>query len=154
MRSAAIILFSLTFNLSTNGQQIITDKLPEAFYALNTDTARMAFIAKAVTDSTDEGQLTHVYGWSKTGLALAEKNHNDTMQGIFLFYIAKAFTYHFNQYDSAIYYYKKVLPFFPDKMRKYNVFSVREIMERYYDLGNKDSSFVYVDSLKALIDTM
>ena len=39
-------------------------------------------------------------------------------------------------------------------MKKYNVYTVREIMDRYADMGNKDSSFSYLDKLKALIDTM
>ncbi|MBS1920864.1 MAG: tetratricopeptide repeat protein [Bacteroidetes bacterium] len=109
---------------------------------------------KAISDSLDEGQLNPVLEWSKAGLKMAEKNKVDSLKGIFLFDMGKAYTYKYNQYDTAIFYYKKVIPYFPDKMRKYNVFSVREIMERYADLGNKDSSFVYLNVLKALIDTM
>ncbi|HEY6063510.1 MAG TPA: histidine kinase, partial [Chitinophagaceae bacterium] len=78
----------------------------------------------------------------------------DTLKGIFLYDIGKAYTYQYNKYDSAIFYYKQVIPYFPDKRGKYNVYSVREIMDRYSDLGNKDSSFAYMDKLKALIDTM
>jgi tetratricopeptide (TPR) repeat protein len=114
----------------------------------------MCFLVKAINDSLDEDQLTHVYDWAKRGLALAGTNNADTMKGIFNFFIAKAFAYRYLKPDSAIVYYKKVLPYFPDKMKKYNVYSVREIMERYAEMGNKDSSFVYLDSLKALIDTM
>lgn len=127
---------------------------PPAYADLKTDTARMRFLVSAIQDSLDEGQLDPVLAWAKAGLSMAEKNNIDSMKGIFYYDIGKAYTYGYNKYDSAIYYYKKVLPFFPDKMRKYNVSSVREIMDRYADLGNKDSSFAYMDMLKALIDTM
>lgn len=127
---------------------------PLAYNNLQTDTAKMRFLVKAITDSLNEDQLTHVYDWARVGLRMAEINNADTMKGIFNFFIAKAFAYKYLKPDSAIVYYKKVLPYFPDKMKQYNVFSVREIMERYAECGNKDSSFVYLDSLKALIDTM
>ena len=127
---------------------------PLAYNNLQTDTAKMRFLVKAITDSLNEDQLTHVYDWARVGLSMAEINNADTMKGIFNFFIAKAFAYKYLKPDSAIVYYKKVLPYFPDKMKQYNVFSVREIMERYAEGGNKDSSFVYLDSLKALIDTL
>ena len=127
---------------------------PLAYNNLQTDTAKMRFLVKAITDSLNEDRLTHVYDWARVGLSMAEINNADTMKGIFNFFIAKAFAYKYLKPDSAIVYYKKVLPYFPDKMKQYNVFSVREIMERYAECGNKDSSFVYLDSLKALIDTM
>ena len=127
---------------------------PLAYNNLQTDTAKMRFLVKAITDSLNEDRLTHVYDWARVGLSMAEINNADTMKGIFNFFIAKAFAYKYLKPDSAIVYYKKVLPYFPDKMKQYNVFSVREIMERYSECGNKDSSFVYLDSLKALIDTM
>jgi len=128
--------------------------LPAAYQQLRSDTARMRFLERAIADSLDEGQLTHVLDWARIGLAMAEAHKADTMKGIFLFDIGKAFTYQYNQYDSAIRYYKQVPPYFPDKLRKYHVFSLREIMDRYADLGNKDSSFAYMDKLNALIDTM
>jgi tetratricopeptide (TPR) repeat protein len=128
--------------------------LPAEYSSLNSDGAKMTFLVKAIADSLNEGQLTNILSWSRLGLAMAEKNNTDSMKGIFLYDIGKAYTYKYAKYDSAIFYYKKVIPYFPDKMRKYNVFSVREIMDRYADLGNKDSAFVYVDILKALIDTM
>lgn len=127
---------------------------PPAYQALSSDTARMRWLVKAINDSLDDDRLNSVYDWARHGLAMAESNNVDTMKGIFNFFIAKAFTYKFLKPDSAIVYYKKVLPYFPDKMRKYNVFSVREIMERYSEMGNKDSSFRYLDSLIALIDTL
>ncbi|HNF44771.1 MAG TPA: hypothetical protein PLT49_13900, partial [Ferruginibacter sp.] len=105
--------------------------LPAAYQQLRSDTARMRFLERAIADSLDEGQLTHVLDWARIGLALAQINRVDTMKGIFLFDIGKAFTYQYNRYDSAIFYYKKVLPYFPDKLRKYHVFSLREIMDRY-----------------------
>lgn len=128
--------------------------LPSEYSSLKNDNERMLFLMKAISDSLDEAQLTHVLGWSRLGLQMAEKNNVDTLKGIFLYDMGKAFTYKYNKYDSAIFYYKQVIPFFPDKLRKYNIFSVREIMDRYSDLGNRDSSFVYMDMLKALIDTM
>ena len=114
----------------------------------------MRFLMTAINDSLNEAQLNSVYPWSLSGLKLAEKNGNDTMKGIFHFFIAKAYTYLYNDFNSAIAHYKRVIPYFPDKLRKYNIFSVREIMDRYADLGNKDSSFVYLNMLKSVIDTM
>lgn len=128
--------------------------LPQEYYKLGSDTARMRFLVHAISDSLDEGQLTQVHAWSRIGLAMAEKNKVDTMKGIFLFDIAKAFTYKYNKFDSAIFYYKQVPAYFPDRNRKYNAFSIREIMERYADMGNKDSCLAYVDTLKTFIDTM
>ena len=127
---------------------------PMGYYKLNTMADKMRFLENAINDSLDEDQLTHVLDWARVGLKMAEISNVDTMKGIFNFFIAKAYAYEYTKSDSAIVYYKKVLPYFPDKMRKYNVYSVREIMERYADMGNKDSSLVYLDSLKALIDTM
>lgn len=127
---------------------------PPAYLQLQSDTARLRFLVKAINDSLDENQLTHVYDWARTGLAIAQQSKTDSMIGIFNFFIGKAFTYRLFRPDSAIVYYKKVLPRFADKRNKYSYLSLREIMERYSDLGNKDSSFVYLDSLKAFIDTM
>jgi LytS/YehU family sensor histidine kinase len=128
--------------------------LPREYSQLQSDTARMRFLVNAITDSLNEDQLAQVYNWAKTGLAMAEKNKVDTMKGIFNYFMGKAFTYSLGKPDSAIVYYKKVIPYFPDRNRKYNAFSIREIMERYSEMGNKDSSFVYLDTLKAFIDTM
>jgi tetratricopeptide (TPR) repeat protein len=147
-------LLNFTVHLMAQQPSASNSSLPPGYTALQTDTARMRFLVKIIEDSLNEGQLTHVYDWAKIGLAMAEKNKVDTMKGIFFYDIGKAFTYFYNKYDSAIFYYKLVPPYFPDKMRKYNVFSIREIMDRYADLGNKDSSFAYMDLLKALIDTM
>jgi tetratricopeptide (TPR) repeat protein len=127
---------------------------PPGYYKLKTTNEKMRFLEKAIHDSLDEDQLTHVYEWATAGLALAEQSDVDTMKGIFNFDIAKAYAYAYTKPDSAIVYYKKVLPYFPDKMKSYHVYAVREIMERYSELGNQDSSFVYLDSLKALTDTM
>lgn len=151
-RWGARLSTSLWLVLSLNGRA--QTSLPPAYGDLQSDTARMFFLMHAIEDSLNEAQLSHVIDWAREGLQLARKNNNDTLKGIFLFDIGKAFTYHFNIYDSAIFYYKQVLPYFPDKLRKYNVLSVREIMDRYSDLGNKDSSFAYLDQLRALIDTM
>jgi hypothetical protein len=86
--------------------------LPASYIALQSDTARMRFLAKAIADSLDEDQLTHILDWSRIGLAMAEKNNVDTMKGIFYFDIAKAYAYYYQKHDSAIFYYKKVLPYF------------------------------------------
>lgn len=150
-----IVIFCLLFiSGSMQAQEKKDILLPPAYLNLKTDEEKMLFLEKAIADSLDEGQLNPVLDWSRLGLQLAEKNRVDTLKGIFLFDIGKAYTYRYSKYDSAIFYYKQVLPYFPGKLRKYNVFSVREIMERYADLGNKDSSFVYLDLLLALIDTM
>ena len=127
---------------------------PPGYNTLQTSKEKMLLLEKAIHDSLDEDQITHVYQWARTGLALAEQSDLDTMKGIFNFDIAKAYAYAYTKPDSAIVYYKKVLPYFPDKMKSYHVYAVREIMERYSELGNQDSSFVYMDSLKALTDTM
>lgn len=155
----AIILLSVLALQVTSYAQDKTEGdplnfFPAGYYHLNTAAEKMRFLEIAITDSLDEDQLTHVYDWARAGLTMAEINNVDTMKGIFNFFIAKAYAYQYTKPDSAIVYYKKVLAYFPDKMRKYNVYSVREIMERYAEMGNKDSSFAYLDLLKALIDTM
>ncbi|MEO5942753.1 MAG: histidine kinase [Ferruginibacter sp.] len=156
-----IIALSFTFSFCTSFAVYAQQKepgldkaYPKEYFQLTTDTVRMRFLVKAINDSLDNDMLTHVYDWAKEGLAMAEKNNIDTMKGIFNFFIGKAFTYKYGKPDSAIFYYKRTLPYFPDRKRKYNVFSIREIMERYSEMGNKDSSFVYLDTLKAFIDTM
>lgn len=128
--------------------------MPSAYQALSSDTARMRWLVKAINDSLDDDRLEPVYSWARKGLALSEGDKTDTMKGIFNYFIGKAFTYKLLKPDSAVVYYKKVLPYFPDKMRKYHVFALRELMDNYSEMGNKDSSFRYLDSIKALIDTM
>jgi len=128
--------------------------LPPAYATLTTDTARMRFLVKVINDSLNEDQLTPVYDWSRKGLAIAESNTVDSLKGIFNFFIGKAYTYKLLRPDSAIVYYKKALPHLPNKMGGYYLFSMREIMERYSEMGNKDSSFVYLNSLTAVIDTL
>ncbi len=127
---------------------------PSAYYNLGTDAARMRFLMSAISDSLNSGQLNLVYDMARVGGALAEKNNVDMMKGIFYFDVAKAFSYKFNKPDSAIFYYKKVLPYFPDKIGFYNLISIREIMERFVQAGKKDSVFAYLDSLHERIDTM
>lgn len=135
-------------------QQASTHPFPEAYLKLTSDTARMRFLMKAISDSLDEGQLNSIYDWSVAGLAMAKKNANDTMIGIFYFDIGKAYAYKIIKPDSAVYFYKKVLPFFPDKLKYYNLYATREIMERYAEAGEKDSAMAWLDSLHARIDTM
>lgn len=84
---------------------------PPAYADLKTDTARMRFLVSAIQDSLDEGQLDPVLAWAKAGLSMAEKNNIDSMKGIFYYDIGKAYTYGYNKYDSAIYYYKSVAVF-------------------------------------------
>ena len=150
-----ILMIAGTFSYSQKTEQgNAAATLPPHYFKLSTDTSRMRFLVQSIADSLDEGQLSNVMEWARLGLQMAQKNKVDTMKGIFLYDIGKAFTYKNNKYDSAIYYYKQVPAYFPDKLRMYNVFSIREIMDRYADLGNKDSAFVYIEILKALIDTM
>jgi tetratricopeptide (TPR) repeat protein len=144
-------LFPLMSNAQTNEPSA---PYPPAYYKLQTDTARMRFLKNAISDSLFSGQLNSVYDMAKEGLSLAEKNKEDTMKGIFYFDLAKAFAYHFGKADSAIVYYRKVIPYFPDKLSFYNLISVREIMERFVQAGPKDSVFAYLDSLHERIDTM
>ncbi len=137
-----------------HSQEITHERFPDPYYRLTSDTARLRYLAEIINDSIDENQLTHVYSWSQTGLDLAGKQEADSMKGKFYFYIAKAFTYQYNRYDSAIYYYKKVIAIYPDIQRNYHFLSLREIMERYADMGIKDSSFVYLNQLLNYIDTI
>ncbi|MBS1919849.1 MAG: histidine kinase [Bacteroidetes bacterium] len=127
---------------------------PPAYNKLRTDTARMRFLMNTISDSLNSGQLTMVYDMAKEGLRLAEKNQVDTMKGIFYFDLGKAFTYQYSLPDSAIFYYKKVLPYFPDKLRYYNLISMREIMIAFLNSGKKDSAMAYLDSLHGRIDTL
>ena len=146
-----VALIRISANAQTNEPSA---SLPSAYYKFTTDTARMRFLMNAIGDSLNSGQLTMVYDMARTGVHLAEKDNVDTMKGIFYFDVAKAFSYQAGEPDSAILYYKKVLPYFPDKMNFYNLISVREIMERYLQAGKKDSVFAYLDSLHERIDTM
>ena len=82
--------------------------LPSEYSALKTDKDRMLFLEHAIHDSLDEGQLRPVLAWSRLGLGLAMKNDVDTLKGIFLFDIGKAFTYGIGNFDSAIIYYKQL----------------------------------------------
>lgn len=127
---------------------------PSEYYSGRTDTARMRFLMNAISDSLNSGQLRLVYVLAQEGLRLAEKNNIDSMKGIFYFDVGKAFAYYFRKPDSAIFYFKKVLPYFPDKLSFYNLVSVREIMERFVALAKKDSVFAYLDSLHERIDSM
>jgi len=154
-----LILYLVTTSLfslqAQNEKQVnVISSLPPGYFSLKTDEEKMIFLTKTIADSLNEAQLTYVLAWSQLGLQLAEKNDNDTLKGIFHYDIGKAFTYKYNKYDSAIFNYKQVLPYFSEKQNKYYVFSLREIMDRYADLGNKDSSFAYMDMLRAYIDTM
>lgn len=127
---------------------------PLAYYNLKSDTARMKFLVKSINDSLYGGQLHSVYALASKGLEMAIENHVDSMKGIFYFYIAKAFTYEYNKPDSAIFYYKKVFPYFNDKLSYYNLISVREIMIGFLHLDKKDSAFAYLDSLHNRLDTL
>ena len=129
-------------------------QFPSAYYSLTKDTDRMRFLMKAISDSLSSGKLTLVHDMAKEGLALAEKNHVDTMKGIFYFDMGKAFTYHFPKPDSAIFYYKRVLLFFPYKLGYYNLIAMREIAVDFVKEEKKDSAFAYLDSLHERIDTM
>ncbi len=154
MKFTLVYCFLLLSFLSYSQETGNAAPLPKEYLALQSDSARMRFLMTVISDSLDEAKLNSVYPWSRAGLEMAEKNDNDSMKGIFHYFIAKAYTFLYNEFDSAIAHYKKVIPYFPDKLHKYNIFSVREIMDRYSDLGNKDSAFVYLDMLKAVIDTM
>lgn len=114
----------------------------------------MRILMNAINDSLNSGQLRFVYDLAREGLQLAEKNKVDSMKGVFYFDVAKSFAYYFRRQDSALFYFKKVLPYFPDKLGFYNLVSVREIMERFVPIGKKDSVFAYLDSLHERIDTM
>ena len=149
------IVFVGTIPIMTNAQKDEPSaSFPFDYYNQKTDTARMKFLINTISDSLNSGQLNLIYDMAREGLALAEKNNVDTMKGIFYFDMGKAFAYHFGKPDSAIIYYKKVLPFFPDKLSYYNLISVREIMERFVQATKKDSVFAYLDSLHERIDTM
>ncbi len=114
----------------------------------------MSFLMKAVSDSLNADRLSSIYQMSKTGLALAEQNKVDTMKGIFYFDLGKVFMYAYGKPDSAIYYFQKSIPYFPDKLSYYNLISMREITICHLNAGRKDSAFAYLDSLHLRIDTM
>jgi tetratricopeptide (TPR) repeat protein len=148
-----VVLFGL-IPVTVKGQKNNPTSFPSEYYSARTDTARMRFLMNAINDSLNSGQLRFVYVLAQEGLQLAEKNNVDSMKGIFYFDVAKAFAYYLHKPDSAIVYFKKVLPYFPDKLRFYNLVSVREIMERFVALEKKDSVFAYLDSLHERIDTL
>lgn len=148
-----IVLLVLFFN--AKGQlSISSGEIPKPYYQLHTDNDRMNFLMNAVGDSLNTGQLTSIYRMSSEGLMLAKKSRVDSMQGIFYFDLGKAFSYVYNIPDSAIFYFRKVFPFFPDKLSYYNLVAIREIMIQHQHAGRRDSSFAYLDSLHDRIDTL
>ena len=106
LRMVILIVTMSSLNGFTQATPALSTRfaLPAEYMALPTDQAKMEFLATIINDSVDENQLTRVYDWSRQGWMLAEKNNVDSMKGIFQFFIGKAFTFHYNKYDSAIYY--------------------------------------------------
>lgn len=151
--STVIIFFLSTQTASSQAKEetAFDIALPDVYKTLNTDTAKMRFLEATISDSLNEGRLNKVLSWSHIGLSMAQKNKVDSMQGIFYFDIAKAFTYKFNQFDSAIAYYKKASPFFTDEKSNYYISTIRELMERYADKGNRDSSLAYAEKIKKML---
>lgn len=149
------IIFGMLMSVNGYTQTIEpASNLPPKYYTLTTDTARMNFLMNAIDDSLNSGQLSPVYEMAKDGMMMAEKNNADTMKGIFYFDMGKAFMYQLDKPDSAIFYFKRVLPFFPDQLGYYNLISLREIMTNYVHLENKDAAMAYLDSLHERIDTL
>ena len=58
---------------------------PAAYNNLTTDTARMRYLVKEISDSLNDGRLHFVYDLARAGLVLATKNNIDTMKGNLLF---------------------------------------------------------------------
>ena len=127
---------------------------PDAFYKLKNDEQKALFLKRLINDSIDEGQLTNVYAWSDAGMRYAQQAGLDSLIGYFLLYKGKAHYYHFYNNDSAIYFFKKALPYFPGKTNRQHLILIREIMAAYSSTGNKDSTFAYVDSTKEIMDAL
>lgn len=128
--------------------------LPAGYNQLKDDHARMRFIIQTINDSLRGDNLEHVLDWAKQGYALAEKNKVDSLQGSFLMYIGKAYYFYYEKVDSAIYFYKKSLPFFSNKVNADYAISMRSIMDSYAELGEKDSCFKYIDSSLAIMNAL
>lgn len=155
MKPAIFHIVLLLLLLKANGQvREPSIEMPPSYYQLQTDKDRMSFLMKAVSDSLNADRLSSIYQMSKTGLALAHKNSVDTMKGIFYFDLGKVFMYAYGKPDSAIYYFQKAIPYFPDQLSYYNLIAMREITICHLNAGRKDSAFAYLDSLHIRIDTM
>ncbi|MEO8403156.1 MAG: tetratricopeptide repeat protein [Chitinophagaceae bacterium] len=150
--SLYMVCIFLCIGLSAVGQQ--ASNFPAEYNALKDDKQKVMFLKKVIDDSINEGQLASVREWSKEGIRYIDKLGMDTLRGVFFFYIAKSYTYYYNNFDTAIVYYKKVLPYYAtDTTSKYYVLSIREIMENFSSMGNKDSTFRYVERIEAIMDS-
>ena len=154
---SSVLLLLLLINNVMAQEKIIRppgqQALPEHYFRLN-DYDKMRFLVQAIQDSLNEDQLTHTLDWSRAGYEMAIRYNIDTLKGIFLFDIAKAFAYWNEEYDTAIVYYKRALPYFPNKMNKYHLLSLRELMELYSERGERDSTFRYLNSLTEIMSLM
>src|SRR4051812_29750747 len=110
-----VIFSSLTSTKVFTQTNKHSERLQLSYHNSGSDNARMRFLVKAISDSLNDGRLHFVYDLASEGLMLAKKNSIDTMQGIFYFDIGKAYAYHYIKPDSAIFYFKKVLPYFHNK---------------------------------------
>lgn len=131
-----------------------TSSLPGAFHNIKDNKAKLVFLKKIISDSIDENQLTHVLEWSEIGLHNAELLGVDSLKGSFLLYIGKAYTYFYSKFDSAIFFYKKALPYFPQKLSTEHIVLVREIMENYSELGNNDSTHAYLALTESIMEDL
>ena len=152
-----LLLFAvrLTSAFSQQGdpEQFIT-VFPPPCDTVKGENEKLSFLAKIIKDSIDADRLITVRSWSRFGVEYAGKLKMDSLKGVFLLYIGKAYTYLYSRPDSAIYYYRKALPYFIDWLNPARITALREIMERFSDSGNKDSTFVYLDSIKSMMVEM
>ncbi|MEP7374150.1 MAG: histidine kinase [Chitinophagaceae bacterium] len=146
------LLFFLGIQLFLRGQEIAA--FPAEFNSLKDDKQKAIFLQRAINDSINEDLLTNVYAWSDAGMSYSKQAGLDSLNGYFLLYKGKAHYYHYYNNDSAIYFFKKSLPYFPDKANLQHITLVRDIMAAYSATGNKDSTFAYVDSTREIMDAL
>ncbi|MEP7258832.1 MAG: histidine kinase [Flavitalea sp.] len=154
-----LILLFLIVQLTPAYSQLVSPERPIAAFPPPCDTVKgesrkLFFLAKIIKDSIDENRLIHVRSWSRFGLEYASKMKMDSLKGVFLLFIGKAYTYLYVRLDSAIFYYRNALPYFQNRLDLNRITALREIMEGFSESGNKDSTFIFLDSVKSIMAAM
>jgi tetratricopeptide (TPR) repeat protein len=153
-----IALLLITCSSAVFGQQqqvpLQPGSLPPAFYSAKNDFEKISFLKKTINDSINENNLQQVSEWSRVALNLIEHSGPESLKGYFFLYIGKFHYYHSINYDSAIYFYKKALPYFPDPLNYNHIMLIKDIMENFSDKGNKDSTLHYLGLVATIMDAL
>ncbi len=153
-----ILILLSNYSAVLVGQQqsatLQSTSLPPAFYKAKTNFEKISFLKITINDSINENNLQQVKDWSRVGLQLIEQSGPDSLRGYFLLYIGKYYYYNSVNYDSAIYFYKKAFPYFPDQLNYNHIMLLKDIMECFSNKGNKDSTMLYLGLVTSVMDAL